>query len=107
MNSSRDTSVALSVVEPRTRGEATNMIVLTRLNGTRFAINDEQIERLEDGPETVVVLVNGNRYTARESLDEVIELIVEFRSNIVNAAVLARPTHRRDAVEHAVDGSIV
>ena len=61
------------------------MIVLTRLNGARYAINDEQIERLEDGPNTVVVLVNGNRYTALESLDEVIDAIVAFRARVLDA----------------------
>lgn len=65
------------------------MIVLTRLNGARFGINDEQIERIEDGANTVVVLVNGNRYTALESLDEVIDAIVEFRARVLDAASLA------------------
>jgi flagellar protein FlbD len=62
------------------------MIVLTRLNGSRFGINDEQIERLEDGPNAVVVLVNGNRYTALESLDEIVDAIVDYRARVLNAA---------------------
>jgi flagellar protein FlbD len=64
------------------------MIVLTRLNGTRYAINDEQIERIEDGGNTVVVLVNGNRYTALESLDEVVDAIVEFRARVLDVATI-------------------
>lgn len=62
------------------------MIVLTRLNGSRFGINDEQIERIEDGANTVVVLVNGNRYTALESLDDIIDIIVDFRARVLDAA---------------------
>lgn len=70
------------------------MIVLTRLNGSRYAINDEQIERIEDGPNTVVVLVNGNRYTALESLDEVVDAIVDFRARVLDAASIVNPTMR-------------
>jgi flagellar protein FlbD len=71
------------------------MIVLTRLNGTRYAINDEQIERIEDGANAVVVLVNGNRYTALESLDEVVEAIVQFRSRVLDASAMSDPAIRQ------------
>ena len=56
------------------------MIVVTRLDGARFALNDEQIERIEETPTTLVRLLNGNSYPVRETLDEVIERIVEFRA---------------------------
>jgi len=62
------------------------MIVLTRLNGARFAINDEQIERLEEAPNTIVVLVNGNRYPVLESLQEIIDTIVGFRAHVIDVA---------------------
>jgi flagellar protein FlbD len=76
------------------------MIVLTRLNGTRFAINDEQIERLEEGPNTVVVLVNGNRYTSLESLDEVVDAIVLFRARVLEAGSIMDPAlHPHSAIK--------
>ncbi len=81
------------------------MIVLTRLNGTRYGINDEQIERLEDGPNTVVVLVNGNRYTALESVDEVIEAIVAFRARVLDAASIVTQPGTAEAEAHQ-DASI-
>ena len=56
------------------------MIVVTRLDGTRFALNDEQIERIDETPTTLVRLLNGNSYPVRETLDEVLERIVEFRA---------------------------
>lgn len=75
------------------------MIVLTRLNGSRFAINDEQIERLEEAPNTIVVLVTGNRYAVLESLDEIVEAIVEFRGKILGVAEgLGIPSQ-----EHGID----
>lgn len=58
------------------------MVVLTRLNGEKFAINDEQIERMEAGHDTTVILVTGNRYTVVESIDQIIDEIIEFRGRV-------------------------
>lgn len=62
------------------------MIILTRLNGSRFAINDEQIERLEEAHDTIVVLVTGNRYAVSEGIEEIVEAIVNFRARVLGAA---------------------
>jgi flagellar protein FlbD len=64
------------------------MIPLTRLNGSRFAVNSDLIERIDATPDTVLCLVDGTRYVVQESLDEVIAVIREFRSSIVGAAAL-------------------
>ena len=55
------------------------MIILTRLDGARLALNQDHVERIDETPTTVVKLANGNSYTVRESLDEVIEIVVAFR----------------------------
>lgn len=70
------------------------MIVVTRLDRTRFALNDEQIERIDETPTTVVRLLNGNSYPVRETLDEVLERIVAFRveSRVDPAAEGRAPT---------------
>lgn len=62
------------------------MLQLTRLGGPVFALNPDLIERAEATPDTVVTLVNGSRYVIRESLDELAELINEYRANIIAAA---------------------
>ena len=62
------------------------MLQLTRLSGDVFALNPDLIERAEATPDTVVTLVNGSRYIVRESLDELAELINEFRAGIVMRA---------------------
>ena len=52
------------------------MITLTRLDETPFGINHLQIERVDVGPpHTVVVMMNGNRYLVRETLDEVVDTV--------------------------------
>ena len=61
------------------------MIALTRLNGTRIAINSDLIERVDASPHTVITLVDGTKYLVTATLDEVVDAVRSFR-----AAVLAR-----------------
>ena len=62
------------------------MIQLTRLNGERFALNTDLIERVDETPDTVVTLIDGTKYVASEPIDEVIERIILFRARVVAAA---------------------
>lgn len=64
------------------------MIALTRLNGTRFAVNSDLIERIDASPDTVITLVDGTKYLVAEPLDEVIEAIRAFRASVVAASGL-------------------
>lgn len=59
------------------------MIELTRLNGTPFTINAELIETLEGSKNnTVLYLATNNRYLVRESVDEVVEKVIEYRKKV-------------------------
>lgn len=55
------------------------MIIVTRLDGSRFAINQDHLERIEETPTTVLRLFNGNSYPVLESLEEVLEEIISYR----------------------------
>ena len=59
------------------------MISVTRLNGERFALNPDLIERVEGHPDTVAFLVDGTKYVVRESVDEVLQEIREYRAAIL------------------------
>ncbi|AAK80111.1 flagellar protein FlbD [Clostridium acetobutylicum] len=60
------------------------MINLTGMNGKELILNDEKIEKIEEVPETVITLINGNKYIVEESIDEVINKIIEFKKKIVS-----------------------
>ena len=62
------------------------MIVVTRLNATRFAVNADLIERIQESPDTVVVMVNGAKYVVRESMEEIISLVAGHRARVVALA---------------------
>ncbi len=59
------------------------MIRVTRLNGDQFALNPDLIERVEAHPDTVAFLVDGTKYVVKESVDEVLEEIREYRAGIL------------------------
>lgn len=62
------------------------MIIVSRLNGERFGINAEQIERVEEMPDTVVTLIEGKKYLIRESLEDVIERVVAYRAKVLRSS---------------------
>ena len=53
------------------------MIILTKLDGKEFLLNEELIEVVNETPDTVIVLENGHSYIVRESLSELMEKIRE------------------------------
>lgn len=59
------------------------MITLTRINGSRFALNCDLIERVESTHDTVLTLVDGTRYLVTESMDEVVEAVRAYRASVV------------------------
>ena len=59
------------------------MIRVTRLNGEQFALNPDLIERVEAHPDTVAFLLDGTKYVVKESVDEVLREIREFRAGIL------------------------
>lgn len=62
------------------------MLLLTRLNGPVFALNPDLIERAESTPDTVITLVNGTRYIVRETLEELSQLVRDYRAQTAAAA---------------------
>ena len=58
------------------------VIRLTRLNQAEIVLNSDLIEHIDVTPDTVITLTNGQILRVRESADEVVERIVEFRRRV-------------------------
>jgi flagellar protein FlbD len=67
------------------------MIVVTRLNGSGFAVNPDLVERIQETPDTTLIMVDGAKYIVRESMAEVIERIAAYRARIVTMAYGTEP----------------
>lgn len=60
------------------------MISLTKINQHVIVINSDQIEVIEETPDTVITLMNGHKYIVLNSVEEVIEKVIEYKQRIYN-----------------------
>ncbi|MCW5980275.1 MAG: flagellar FlbD family protein [Bryobacteraceae bacterium] len=58
------------------------MIRVTRINHVPLVLNADLIEHVEVTPDTVISLVNGQKFMVLETPEEVIERVMEFRRSI-------------------------
>ncbi len=55
------------------------MIRLTRFNGSEFVLNCELIETVEETPDTVISTINGKKLVVRDTVEEVVEKVIEYK----------------------------
>lgn len=60
------------------------MIRVTRINNDSVVINSDLIEHIEMVPDTMIALTNGHRLFVKETADEVVDRIVDFRRRILS-----------------------
>ena len=58
------------------------MIKVTRLNGVEYYINPHQIESIEIHPDTTLLMLSGKHVVVKETVEELIDMIIEYRSKI-------------------------
>ena len=56
------------------------MIPVTRLNGQEVYVNADLILFLESSPETILTLQSGKKITVKETIPQVVDRVVEFKS---------------------------
>lgn len=54
------------------------MITVTRLNGRKLVVNADLIRTVEENPDTTIRLINGDHVIVKESMQEVVELAIEY-----------------------------
>jgi len=80
------------------------VIRVTRLNGEQFALNPDLIERVEAHPDTVAFLVDGTKYVVKETVEEVLLEIREYRAGILATSYEMDRGEYRAAVRGAGPG---
>ena len=63
------------------------MILVTRLNNTPIVINPDLIVFIEETPDTIITLSNGEKIVVQEKVNEVIKRIIEFKRSIFNPSI--------------------
>ncbi len=59
------------------------MIQLTRLNNSHLAVNCDLIKYVEQSPDTVITLLSGEKLLVRETTEQVIERVRDFRRSVL------------------------
>ena len=59
------------------------MIRLTRLNNQALNLNSDLIKFVERSPDTLITLVTGEKIVVRESVEEVLARLIEFRRSVL------------------------
>ncbi len=89
------------------------MIAVTRLDKQLMYVNPDHIICIEETPDTVITLFNGNRYIVIDRASSIISRVVAFRARISRRAsfpaakryLRRTPTHRFDRVGKPQDDS--
>jgi flagellar protein FlbD len=63
------------------------MIVVTRLNNTPIIVNSDLIVFIEETPDTIITLLNGEKLVIQEKVGEVIKRVLDFRRSIFNSSI--------------------
>jgi flagellar protein FlbD len=82
------------------------MIKLTRLQNQVVVVNPDHIYEAEARPDTTLRLVNGDTMIVKETLDELISKVVEYRQRIrgdhdAQAVATVTVRHRHDDEDEA------
>lgn len=67
-------------------GGTRQMIQLTRLNGSRLAINCDLIKYAESAPDTVLTLITGEKLVVLEPCSEVSQRTLDYRAAVLRKA---------------------
>jgi flagellar protein FlbD len=59
------------------------MIHVTRLNQDSVVLNSDLIEQIESTPDTLITLTNNQKLIVRETADEIVERIRQYRRSIL------------------------
>jgi len=58
------------------------MIALTRMDKQIMYLNPDHIASIEETPDTVITLFNGNHYIVRDRVSSIISKVIAFRARI-------------------------
>ncbi len=62
--------------------ENIKMIAVTRLDGKKYWLNPHMIESMETNPDLTLCMLSGKRIVVKETPQEIIERVIEYRKKI-------------------------
>lgn len=59
------------------------VIKVKRLNGKEFVVNSDLIQFVEETPDTVITLTTGQKIVVVESVDQIIDKVITYKSKVI------------------------
>ena len=66
------------------------MIRVRRINNKEFVVNSELILFIEETPDTVITLTTGQKIVVADSVDDVINKVIDYRAKFMQWAEVTR-----------------
>ena len=63
------------------------MIQVTRLDHSSLIVNPDLIIFMEETPDTIITLSNGDKIMVQERVSEIIRRVIQFRRSIFNSSI--------------------
>jgi len=63
------------------------MIQVTRLDHSALIVNPDLIIFMEETPDTIITLSNGDKIMVKERVSEIIRRVIQFRRSIFNSSI--------------------
>jgi len=63
------------------------MIQVTRLDHSALIVNPDLIIFIEETPDTIITLSNGDKIMVQERVSEIIRRVIQFRRSIFNSSI--------------------
>jgi flagellar protein FlbD len=67
------------------------MVKLEKLNGTMVVVNADIIESIEATPDTVLNLATGNRFVVKNSVEDVVAKVIEYKKKVYSGSQCVNP----------------
>ena len=58
------------------------MIMLTSINGEEFCLNSDLIYKIEEAPDTIIILTNGKTLRVKNSIEDITDKTIEYKRQI-------------------------
>ncbi len=71
------------------------MIPLTRLDGTPFLLNLDRLQQVERTPDTLLTTTNGETLMVRETPEDVVARVIEFKRAVAGKVADAQSVIER------------
>jgi len=63
------------------------VILVTRINDRDVLVNSDQIELIEEAPDTTITTITGKKVIVRDTVDEILDKVIAYKQRINKVSI--------------------